>query len=139
MSDIFIKIFNLSLTASYIVIAVALLRLVFKKAPKWISCLLWGLVGIRLVLPFSFESVLSLIPSKAPIPENITTEAIPKIDSGFEAVDRVINPVISETFAPTVEVSVNPLQIIAEIAAIVWLFGVAAMLIYAAVSFIKLS
>jgi hypothetical protein len=59
MANIFIKIFNLSLTASYIVIAVALLRLVFKKAPKWISCLLWGLVGIRLVIPFSFESVLS--------------------------------------------------------------------------------
>jgi beta-lactamase regulating signal transducer with metallopeptidase domain len=63
----------------------------------------------------------------------------PEINSGISSVDRVINPVISETFAPTVEVSVNPLQIIAEIAAIVWLLGVAAMLIYAAVSFIKLS
>ncbi len=67
MSDIFIKILNMSITASWVVLAVLLLRLIFKKAPKWIMCAMWGLVAIRLVCPFSFESRLSIIPSAEPI------------------------------------------------------------------------
>ncbi len=138
MADIFIKIFNLSITASYIVLAVILLRLIFKRAPRWISCLLWAVVGLRLVIPFSLESVLSLIPSAEPIPENITTQAIPTINSGIQPIDGAINPIISENLAPNVADSANPLQIIISVAAFVWLFGIAAMLIYSAISYIRL-
>ena len=63
MTEIFLKIFNMSISAGWIVLAVLILRLLLKKAPKWINVILWGIVGARLVFPFSIESVMSLIPS----------------------------------------------------------------------------
>lgn len=68
MTEIFIKLINLSLSASWLVLAVLLLRLCLKKTPKWITCVLWGIVALRLVMPFTFESSLSLIPSAEVIP-----------------------------------------------------------------------
>ena len=62
MADIFLKIVNMSISASWIALAVLILRLLLKKAPKWITVLLWGIVAVRLVCPFNFESVMSLIP-----------------------------------------------------------------------------
>lgn len=63
MSALFLKIFNMSVSASWIVAAVLVLRLCLRRAPKWWSVLLWGIVAVRLVLPFSIESTWSLIPS----------------------------------------------------------------------------
>ena len=63
MEAVFLKILNMSITAGWSVLAVILARLLLKKAPKWITVLMWGLAGIRLVCPFSLESVFSLIPS----------------------------------------------------------------------------
>ena len=63
MNELFLKIINMSISASWLVLAVLILRFVLKKAPKWINVLLWGIVAIRLICPFSFESALSLIPS----------------------------------------------------------------------------
>ena len=63
MEAVFLKLVNMSITASYLVLAVIALRLVFRKAPKWIFCVLWGMVALRLICPFSLESVLSLIPA----------------------------------------------------------------------------
>ena len=57
LTTLFIEVFNLSISAGWIVLAVVLLRFLLKKAPKWINCLWWLLVGIRLVFPFSIESV----------------------------------------------------------------------------------
>ena len=62
MEALFLKLVNMSITASYLVLPVLLFRVLLKKAPKSIRCVLWGLVGLRLVFPFSIESVLSLIP-----------------------------------------------------------------------------
>ena len=59
----FLEIVNISITAGWIVLAVLVLRLLFRKAPKWLNCVLWGIVALRLVFPFSIESVFSLIPS----------------------------------------------------------------------------
>ena len=58
MADIFLKIFNMSVSACWIVLAVILFRAVLKKAPKWVNCVLWGIAGLRLGLPFSFESLV---------------------------------------------------------------------------------
>ena len=77
MANIFIDLFNMSITASYLVLAVAVARLLLKKAPKWINCLLWALVGIRLICPFSFESALSLIPSSQTISVNNSSTGRP--------------------------------------------------------------
>ena len=138
MSTVFLKILNMSITASWLILAVVLVRLLLKKAPKWIPCLLWGLVAIRLVCPFSFGSIFSLIPSNETIPTNITVQQEPAINSGITIVNDVINPVIAESFTPTPTDSVNPLQIIIPIAAIVWIAGIVILLAYALISYIKL-
>ena len=138
MSAVFLKILNMSITASWLILAVVLVRLLLKKAPKWIPCLLWGLVAIRLVCPFSFGSIFSLIPSSETIPTNITVQQEPAINSGITAVNEFINPVIAESFTPAPTDSVNPLQIIIPIAAIIWIAGIVIMLAYALISYIKL-
>lgn len=138
MSTVFLKILNMSITASWLILAVVLVRLLLKKAPKWIPCLLWGLVAIRLVCPFSFGSIFSLIPSNETIPTNITVQQEPAINSGITIVNDVINPVIAESFTPTPTDSVNPLQIIIPVAAIVWISGIVIILAYALFSYIKL-
>ena len=138
MADLFLSMVNISLTASWMALAVILVRFIFRKAPRWLYCLLWGLVGLRLVMPFSLQSVFSLVPSREPIPDGITMSQSPQIDSGFDFVDNAINPIISDKLAPSIGASVNPIQIISEIAAIVWLCGVIAMLVYAAVSYARI-
>ena len=138
MENFFITLLNLSITASYLIIAVILLRFALFKAPKWINCALWALVGVRLALPFSFESILSLIPSAEPIPEDIMLSPAPQINTGIEYVNSAINPVILENFTPEPTASANTLQIIVPIAAIVWLVGVAAMLIWGIISYLRL-
>ena len=138
MSSVFLKIVNMSITASWLILAVVLIRLLLKKAPKWIPCLLWGLVAVRLVCPFSFGSIFSLIPSSETIPTNITVQQEPAINSGITAVNEFINPVIAESFTPTPTDGVNPLQIIIPAAAIVWIAGIVIMLAYSHISYIKL-
>ena len=138
MSAVFLKVLNMSITASWLILAVVLTRLILKKAPKWIPCLLWGLVAIRLICPFSFESVLSLIPSSETIPANIAQQHEPAITSGITIVNEVVNPVISESFTPAPTNSANPLQIVIPVAAIVWIAGIIIMLAYALISYIKL-
>lgn len=138
MENIFISLLNTSITAGYLVIAVMLLRPLLKKAPKYIRCILWGLVGLRLILPFSFESVLSLIPSAEPIPPEIVTSPAPVIHSGITFVNSAVNPVISQSMAPAPEASVNPMQIVMAVAWNVWLLGVVAMVLYSVISFVLL-
>ena len=138
MSAVFLKIMNMSITAGWLILAVVVARLLLKKAPKQIHCLLWGLVAIRLVCPFSLGSVFSLIPSSETIPQDITLQQEPAIDSGITAVNDIINPVIAKSFTPAPADSANPLQIIVSVAAIVWLSGIVVMLAYALVSCVKL-
>lgn len=138
MEDVFISILNMSITASYFALAIILVRIFFRKLPKWISCILWGLVGIRLILPFSFESILSLIPSSETIPHDIMYQSEPHITSGIPYINSALNPIISESFTPKPYYSMNPLQGITFIAAVIWLIGTSLMLLYTAVSFILL-
>ncbi len=138
MSSVFLKTVNMSITASWLILAVVLVRLLLKKAPKWIPCLLWGLVAVRLICPFSLESVFSLIPSIETIPSNIALQNEPQINSGITIINEAVNPVISESFAPAPVSSVNPLQVIIPIAAAVWIAGIVVMLAYALVSCLKL-
>ena len=135
MNELFLKIINMSISASWLILAVLILRLVLKKAPKWVNVLLWGIVAVRLICPLSFESALSLIPSSETIPLDIEMAAKPTIDSGVPAINSVVNPVLS-SFAPPQHVltSANPLQIWIPILNIIWLIGVGALLLYTAVS-----
>ena len=134
METVFLKILNMSITASWIVLAVIAVRLLLKKAPKWIAVLMWGLVGIRLVCPFALESVFSLIPSAETVPGNILYTDTPAIHSGVAVLNSAVNPMLSESLAPSAGASVNPMQVIAFIASIVWIAGIAVMLVYMAAS-----
>ena len=138
MEAVFLKLFNMSIAAGWMVLAVVLLRLVLKKAPRALFCLLWGLVAVRLVCPFSLESVLSLVPSAETLPKSILSSDAPRVNTGIAAINSAVNPIISTSLAPNPGDSVNPLQVITAVAAYVWIFGVAAMLVYSLVSYIRL-
>ena len=124
MEAVFLKLLNMSITASWLVFAVFLLRILFRKAPKFVSMLLWALVGIRLVCPFSLKSILSVIPNPEPVPSEILTAEHPVIQSGISAVNETMNPVLSETFAPSAETGASPLGSLAFIASFLWLCGI---------------
>lgn len=128
--DVFLHLFNLSVTASFLALAVICLRLLLKKAPKWSICLLWSLVGLRLIFPFSIESIFSLIPSAETVSPDIVYEAEPAIDSGITMVDNIVNPILVENFAPHLGYSANPMQILLAVLTGFWLFGVIAMALY---------
>ena len=137
MSEIFLKIINMSISASYIVLAVLLLRLLLKKAPKWITVVLWGIVAVRLICPFSIESVLSLIPSSEVVSPNIMTDKTPTINTGIPIINSTLNPVIGESFAPNPGDSANPLQIWIPVLTTIWIVGMVALLIYTVISCAK--
>ncbi len=138
MENLFLTIVNMSITATWAVLAFTLLRPLLKRVPKWISCFLWGVVGLRLCLPISFESVYSLIPTTQTIPSDITMSKTPQIDTGVGIVNDVVNPVISESFTPDPSYSANPLQIVVGIASYIWLVGVVLMVLYSIISYIIL-
>ncbi len=143
MDNLFIQVFNLSISASYLVLAVLLLRPFLKKAPKWISVALWGLVGLRLVFPFSIESMLSLLPSAEVIPADIALSPAPSIQSGLPVIDSTVNTVIQNQLTvpapvPTPTPSANPLQTWLLVISIIWAAGISFMLVYTAISYLRL-
>ena len=134
MSELFLTVLNMSITASYVILFVIIVRLLLKKAPKFISYVLWGVVAFRLIIPFSFESVFSFMPrntNAVPIPPDIIYQQSPRINSGIEVVDSFVNDSLP---VPTVGASVNPLQIYVEIGAHIWVLGMIALLIISIVS-----
>lgn len=139
MAAIFLKLLNLSISASWLVLAVLVLRLVSKRSPKWMNVLLWGIVALRLMLPFSIESALSLIPSAETVsPAVVQFDPAPTITSGVNIIDNAVNPSLSEHFAAAPTMSVNPLYVWTYLAGWVWLIGLGAMLLYALVSYLRL-
>ena len=139
MAAVFLKLLNLSISASWLVLAVLALRLVSKRSPKWMNVLLWGMVALRLMLPFSIESALSLIPSAETVsPAVVQFDPAPTITSGVSVIDNAVNPSLSEHFSAVPTASVNPLYAWTEIAGWVWLIGLEAMLLYALVSYLRL-
>lgn len=138
MSKLFLELLNRSIAAGWLILAVLLLRLLLKKAPKWISCLLWGLAAVRLVCPFSLESIFSMIPRRETVRPEIVFSPSPSIESGVTAVDHLVNPVLQHSFSPAVGDSVNPLQIVLAAAAVIWLLGLLGMILYALTGYIRL-
>ena len=132
MEMIFLNVFNRSLAAGWLILAVIVVRFLLKKAPRRLSCVLWAVVAVRLLCPFFPASSFSLIPSRETISAEVVRFApAPAIDSGIPALNEALNPMIGERFAPAPGTSVNPLYIWTAIAGIVWLVGVAVMAGYA--------
>ena len=134
MIDIFLTILNRSISASWIVLAVLLVRLLLRKSPKWINCVLWAVVALRLVLPFSPESMISLIPSPEVIPSDILVTQAPAIHSGIPAVNSVVNPLFTASGLP----DRPPLETGMLVVTAVWLTGVAFLLLYSLVTYLRI-
>lgn len=150
MENIFLDLFNMSINACWLVLAIILFRLIFKKAPKSLRVIMWGLVGLRLICPFSFESVLSLIPSAEPVPPEIIHSNSSANLSGVDILNSVGNNqvnydlgiqsgsiVFNEYTAPDGN-TINPLLIITYIASIIWIVGMVAMLLYTLISYLRI-
>ena len=138
MDDVFLKLVNLNISASWLILAVLVLRVVLKKAPKWVMPLLWGVVALRLVCLFSIESALSLIPSAETIPSEIVTETREPVLYEQATLDIVTNPTLPSAAEVPVGVSRQQAQVDFNIYSVLWLAGMAALLVHALVSAGKL-
>ncbi len=148
LSDTFTYILNMSVTGSYIILAVLAARLMLKKAPKKISYLLWIAPFFRLLCPFTFQSVFSFFNLSIfnkdvyantiheYVPLAYDSDYTPEFATGITQSQSVI-PSNFEAFATSPENSVNRLQVYLFIFACVWIIGMIAMLTYAGITFIK--
>ena len=137
MTELFVKILNMSITASYLILAVLLLRILAKRIPRKYICLLWILAAIRLVVPFELESTVSLIPSGRTVTKEIMTDYVPQIDSGIATIDSRVNAAMTNAGAATAA-SANPMQIYMGILSIIWVAGIAVMLLLCVISYVRL-
>lgn len=138
MNHIFLELLNHTLMASFLILAVMLVRVLIRRAPKWLDCALWGVVALRLILPFNIESVLSLVPTARMIPHDIEYAKVPYIESGVATVNQLVNPVLAHNFTSQQTASANPIQIAIFVGAILWLIGSVSLLLYAFISYVIL-
>lgn len=144
MTEFFRTVLNMSITGAYIAAAIIILRIAMKKLPKKYSYMLWAILGIRLLCPFSFSSAVSIFNVLVPEKPAITSgqmEFIPN-DIEYAAEPRItvsvppVNNAISEQLPPAQPSdSANPMQIAMAVGAYVWAFGTLAMAVYTAVSY----
>ena len=138
MAEVFQKALNMGIAASWLILAVVVLRFVLKKAPKRFRLMLWAIVGLRLVLPWSFKSALSLIPSAETLPQGIMLERTPELNTGITALNNAINPGFTQAFMPETASSANPLQVLLPLASALWLAVSVLMLLWALLSYMRL-
>lgn len=138
MNELFLKIINMSISASWLILAVLILRLVLKKAPKWVNVLLWGIVAVRLICPFSFESALSLIPSAETFPEKIISGPSFDVQTGITPIDNRINDYLGDRYFEGVTVPANNGNNIMTILTIVWTIGILLLVAYTVISYWRL-
>ena len=136
MTDLFLEVLNSSFATSWLVLAVILVRLLLKKAPRSLVCGLWALVALRLIFG-GIEAPFSLLPSDQIIPPESLFEQAPAIHSGVPILDNAINPVYTESLRPTAGASVNPLQVWLAVFANLWILGAAAMTLWAVNSWLR--
>ena len=130
LSEALLKVLNMSITASWVILVAIVLRFLLRKAPKAIVCFLWLFVAIRLICPFSVESVFSLIPASEPI----------SLDGIYpaEITVNVGHPNMENMNVPTVPVPAEPTQLVQMVFPILWAIGMVALLIYALTSYLRL-
>ena len=134
MNELFVRMINVGIAGGWIALGVLLLRPLLKKTPRWILCLLWAIVALRLLLPMTLYSPISLQPSTQVIPTDITTSAAPAINSGISSVNEVVNPVLTEYAQP----EKNDLEKVLSLGAKIWLVGVGVLLSYSILSYVRL-
>ena len=135
--DFFMGFLNINIIAVYVIVAVIILRFVFYKAPKWSRMLLWSIVGIRLAIPFSLESKISLIPSSNTF-SSFRNDTLPYVNSGFRSVDSAVNSYLADHYAEGVSVPANTLNDFSSVFELIWIIGIVAMLVASIVCYIRL-
>ena len=138
MSELFLKIVNMSISATWIVLAVVVLRFVLKKAPKWVNVLLWGMVAVRLICPVSLESVFSLIPSAQTLPQEVISGPSFEVQTGVDIVDNPVNNYLDDRYFEGVTVPANNGFHVMTVLSIIWMLGMAGMLAYTLISYLRL-
>lgn len=139
IETIFLKLFNMSIAAGWLILAVIALRVLLRKAPRRLLCMLWAIAAVRLVCPFFPESPLSLIPSAETLsPYTVQFAGTPAINSGVPLINNALNPVIGEAFSPSPGASVNPLYVLTFFAAVLWAAGLCVLLVFALINFLLL-
>ena len=137
MDKLFLEILNMSITSSYVILFIIGIRFLLRKVPKIYSYLLWSVVLLRLTIPFSFQSIFSLVRINTKvIPEDIMYTQVPQINSGITVIDRVVNNSLP---APAIIASVNPMQIWIGLGQTIWILGLIGLAMYSIVTTIKLS
>lgn len=145
MSDIFLRIVELSWQAGVLALVVMAARLVLRRAPKWAICMLWALVAVRLVLPFSLQSPVSLQAEQSPVtaalyelPQTRTAAADVSVLPSAAPAEPLpaVTPAEPVTAQPTVQAA-RPVVTL-ELLAAVWLAGVVMMLTYMLASYLRI-
>lgn len=138
MENVFLKLLNMSITASWLVLAVVMLRFLLKKVPKAVNVVLWAFVGVRLICPFSFESVLSLIPSAETLPNKVMQGPSFDVNTGINFVDNTVNDYIGSHYFEGVTVPTGTGMNVMNILSTLWLIGIIGMILYAVISYVRL-
>lgn len=139
MTELFLSFVNRSITAGWLILPVLCLRWCLRNfRSKDLICILWGLVGLRLALPFSLPTPFSLVPSAQTIPTDIIYASSPAIDTGLSTLNQAVNPMLSASFSPDPAASTNPLQILLALAGLIWVIGIALFALYALISLLCL-
>ncbi len=140
MKTLAMFLLNASVQAGWLALALIAVRLIFRKAPKKLLCALWALVGLRLAVPVSLRSVFSLLPSETPVAASSDVGGV-YVRTGLPPVDNTVNTILqiaAAPAAPTREIAVQTALDWKTVLAVVWICGVAVMLLYAAFSFLRL-
>jgi len=143
MTNLFLRVLNISIAASWLVLAVFLVRMIFRKSPKWVHVLLWGIVAVRLVCPFSFESPLSLIPSVETVSYDQEAEHVIIVDSGIPVLDEMVASSMNEGYEAVdrmehVELDTNTPPSKLSLIPSLWVLGMDGMLLYLVISYLRL-
>lgn len=139
MDAVFLKLLNMSITAGWLILAVIILRFLLKKAPKWISCMLWSLVAIRLICPISIESALSLIPSSEPLPASILSDPSFRIPAEMPSPEEPVHENTGSHYKEAYSVpSDNGNPLMTALSAI-WISGTVLLILYSLFSYFRLS
>ena len=136
MAEVFLDVVNMSLTASWLIAVIIVLRILLKKAPKWLMPVLWGLAGLRLIIPFSLESNLILIPNAKPLPEEMLHENTFHVYSGVPVIDEPVNRFLAGREVEAASEKMTGQGHLMTVLGIVWVIGVCVMLLYALFSYL---
>ena len=136
MSGVFLNVVNMSISATWLILAVLIIRFPMKKAPRKFTVLLWGIVAVRLVCPFNFESAVSLVPSARTI-SKLADVPRPYFESGIAELDSGVNEYLKSRWYEGVTRPADHFTDITSVFAVVWLIGIAIFIVFTAVSYLK--